>query len=109
MNKPFDIRIENGDIAESLSDALYLNGREAITQDVQHAILESGLLPLLVAERSDTGQRDILNRILLVMEDDRRIIPGTARTVPVSGRSGLFIFTATTYEYGQITLGDFAI
>ncbi|HEK0400936.1 TPA: DUF2590 family protein, partial [Proteus mirabilis] len=68
-----------------------------------HAIVESGLATQLVAERSPTLRADIRMQIVLLVEDDERLIPGTI-IVDEENVKKLWV-TADTYDFGRISVG----
>lgn len=74
--------------------------QHSIGQDVKHSIIESGLATELVAERSPTMRYDVFTKILLLVERDRRIVPGTVRITEET--SERLYLTADTYEFGKI-------
>ncbi|HIH5600367.1 TPA: DUF2590 family protein [Serratia marcescens] len=79
------------------------NNLVSIGQDIKHAIMESGLATLLVAERSPTLRADIILQITLLVEDDERLIPSTIYVIEeVSGR---LLITADTYDFGPLSTG----
>lgn len=99
-----DLLIENGDfVLNAGSEPVTCNNRKSIQQDIAHAILESGLLTEMIAERSPTLRDDILTRLELLIEDDERIIPGTVELTEET-ISRLWV-TASTYEFGGISYG----
>jgi hypothetical protein len=82
-------------------EPIFCNNRISIGQDCIHAIIESGLTTKLVAERSPTLRADVLTQMIILVEDDERIIPGT---VVVSEESPIRLWvTAETYDFGPIT------
>ena len=76
----------------------YCSDLYSIAQDIKHAIMESGLLMELVAERSPVLREDVLIQIEQLTESDVRIVPGTATITESS--IGDITLTAETYEYG---------
>jgi len=72
----------------------------SIAQDVKHAIMESGLMRELIAERNPTLRNDVLIQIEQLAEDDIRIIPGTATVTELDPSQ--ILLTADAYEYGPI-------
>lgn len=99
-----DLLIENGDfVLNTGSEPVTCNNRKSIQQDIAHAILESGLLTEMIAERSPTLRADILTRLELLIEDDERIIPGTVELTEET-ISRLWV-TASTYDFGGISYG----
>ncbi|MFD0965998.1 DUF2590 family protein [Seminibacterium arietis] len=99
--KYFDLLVTNEDITlDSGNQPQLCNNRLSIAQDIKHAILESGLLKNLIAERSRILRADIILQIILVVEDDPRLIPGTVHIKEES--KNRLLLTAETYEFGKI-------
>lgn len=96
-----DLLITGEDITlDSGNQPLICDNRISIVQDIKHAILESGLATQLIAERSRILRRDIILQMVLLVEEDVRLIPGT---VSISEeRLGQLFITAETYEFGQL-------
>lgn len=95
-----DLLIDNGDIVlDAGQNPVITTDRVVIAQDIKHAILESGLAVKLVAERSPTEISDVEYQIIMLAEDDLRIIPGTGRIQMVNEQR---LLTANTYEFGEI-------
>ncbi len=103
-----DILISNDDLALDGSQAVAIYDRDVIAQDLIHAIRESGYLVKMVAERSAERRNLLLTKIILLAEDDDRIIPGTVEIGASADNfiagSGRWTLTASTYEFGTITL-----
>ncbi|MCL8302186.1 DUF2590 family protein [Pseudomonas mosselii] len=72
----------------------------SIAQDIAHMIRDSGLLVTLVAERDSLRQRDCIQQLELLVENDERLVPGTAQIT--QQEPGVFLVTATTLEFGQV-------
>jgi len=101
MNEYVDLLIAGNDLALDLSNQpLLIDGRASIAQDIAHMIRESGLLVSLVAERDPLRQRDCLQQLELRVEDDVRLVPGTARIYPQT--CGAYLVTATTVKFGDV-------
>ncbi|MBB1228857.1 DUF2590 family protein [Pantoea pleuroti] len=99
-----DLLIENGDfVLNTGKEPVTCNNRKSIQQDIAHAIIESGLMTEMIAERSPTLRADILTRLELLIEDDERIIPGTIELTEES-LSRLWV-TASTYDFGALSYG----
>lgn len=99
-----DLFIENEDIKlDSGNMPVICDNRISIAQDIKHTILESGLVTLLIAERSRILKRDIILKMMLLTEEDERLIPGTV-AITEESNNRLFL-TADTYDFGQINLG----
>lgn len=96
-----DLFITDKDITlDSGRQPVICDNRISIAQDVKHAILESGLATQLIAERSRILRRDILLQIILLVEEDERLVPGTVAITEESNRR--LLLTAETYDFGNI-------
>lgn len=84
---------------DSGGEPLLCNNRQSIAQDNQHAIIESGLATRLLAEKSPTLRADILMQMMLLVEDDDRIRPGTVSVKESAPRSGCIIIQADTVAF----------
>lgn len=84
------------------NQAQILTDRAVIAQDLIHMIRESGLLIEMVGERSADRRRLLAVKIILLVETDTRIIPGTVifNVDTVTGRTVKWTLTADTYEFG---------
>ena len=83
------------------------DNRQSIGQDVMHSILESGIARELSAERNKAKRDYVLTRIEMLVEEDERIVAGsaTATEMGTSTKSDLLILlTADTEEFGPVTL-----
>lgn len=99
-----DLLIENGNFSLNAgNEPATCNNRKSIQQDIAHAIIESGMVTELIAERSPTLRADIFTRLELLIEDDERIIPGTV-AVDEEAINRLWV-TASTYDFGGISYG----
>lgn len=97
----FDLLITDRDFTLNVgNEPILTQNRQSIGQDIKHAIIESGFATELVAERSATLRYDVFTKIILLVENDRRIVPGTAHVKEET--SGRLYLTADTYEYGKI-------
>ncbi|AXF75339.1 DUF2590 family protein [Erwinia tracheiphila] len=76
------------------------NNRVSIAQDVVHRIIESGVIKLLIAERSPPLRADILMQIELLVETDPRIVPGTVTITDGSGSD--YVVAAETWDFGSL-------
>ncbi|PHM48556.1 DUF2590 family protein [Xenorhabdus miraniensis] len=105
MDKPkyIDLLINERDFTlNSGNEPQLCNNRTSIGQDCIHAIIESGLATNLIAERSPTLRADIHTQIVILIENDERIIPGTV-SINEESLTKLWI-TAETYDFGQINV-----
>lgn len=95
-----DILMENDDLSvDRDNQALIIEDRDVITQDLIHAIRESGYLVEMIAERDPERRRLLKNKIILLAEEDTRIIPGT---VEFATEGGKWTLAAETYEFGKV-------
>lgn len=96
-----DLLITNEDLTlDSGNQPVICDNRVSIAQDIKHAILESGLATLLIAERSRILRRDIILQMVLLVEEDARLIPGTIFIIEETPRR--LWLTADTYDFGAI-------
>lgn len=96
-----DLLITGEDITlDSGSQPVICDNRVSIVQDIKHAILESGLATQLIAERSRILRRDIILQMVLLVEEDVRLIPGTVFIT--EEKLGQLFITADTYEFGRL-------
>ncbi|AAZ93669.1 DUF2590 family protein [Pasteurella multocida] len=97
----FDLLIKGEDITlDSGNQPVICDNRVSIAQDIKHALIESGLATLLIAERSRILRRDIILQMILIVEEDRRLVPGTIFIDEED--QGRLRLTAETYEFGKI-------
>ncbi|MNJ34325.1 hypothetical protein D3C77_290330 [compost metagenome] len=101
MGEYIDLLIEDNDLALDPSrQPRLIEDRASIAQDIAHMIRDSGLLVTLVAERSRQRQADCILQLELLVEDDERLEPGTARIF--LDRPGVYLVTAKTMKFGDI-------
>ena len=101
MSEYVDLLIAGNDLVlDPSNQPLLIDDRASIAQDIAHMIRESGLLVALVAERDPLRQRDCLQQLELRVEDDVRLVPGTARILPQG--PGVYRVTATTVKFGDV-------
>ncbi|MFD1806256.1 DUF2590 family protein [Pasteurella oralis] len=97
----FDLLITSEDITlDSGNQPIICDNRVSIAQDIKHALIESGLATLLIAERSRILRRDIILQMILIVEEDQRLVPGTIFIDEED--QGRLRLTAKTYEFGKI-------
>ncbi|WP_448645604.1 DUF2590 family protein [Pseudomonas mohnii] len=101
MSEYVDLLIVGNDFALDASrQPLPVEDRACIAQDIAHMIRESGLLVTLVAERNRLKQRDCIQQLELLVEDDVRLVPGTAQITQLE--PGQYLVTAKTIKFGDI-------
>lgn len=99
-----DLLITDGNFTLNTgNEPVTCSNQQSIGQDIVHAIIESGLIVELIAERGSILRADIFTQLELLVESDERIIPGTVIIQEESARR-LFV-TAQTYEFGTINTG----
>lgn len=97
----FDLLVTSDDVHFDGVDTLETtDGRPSIAQDVVHAIRESMLLNGLIAQRDLLKRKSIYVQIETLVEDDERIIPGTAKVA--ESDIELVWVQAQTYDYQGI-------
>lgn len=89
-----DLTLDGGNIP-TLCD-----NRVSIAQDIKHALLESGLVTALIGERSQIARKDIILQMVLLIEEDVRLIPGTIQINEQSLER--LLITAETVEFGRL-------
>lgn len=101
--KYWDLRIVDNDIALDVGrQPLKLADRASIAQDIAHMIRERGYLTAMIAERDVRKRKYQMVLITIAVDDDRRIVPGTAKIT--ESTTGELWLTAKTVEYGELTL-----
>lgn len=104
-----DLLIDDDDLAvDGAGQAEIVTDRDCIIQDLIHAIRETGYLVTMVAERNPDKRKLLLQEIVLLVEDDERIVPGsvtiTENTPSGFGKSWSWDLMADTYEFNNIQL-----
>lgn len=95
-----DLYIVDEDLVlDSGNNPTIITDRVVIAQDIKHAILESGLAVQLVAERSPSEIADVEYQIILLVENDLRIVPGTASIQMIEDKR---LLTAISYDFGGL-------
>lgn len=101
MSEYIDLLIQDNDLVLDPSrQPQLIADRASIAQDIAHMIRDSGLLVTLVAERDRLKQRDCIQQLELLVEDDARLVPGTVEIIQLE--PGQYLVTATTLEFGVI-------
>ena len=101
MSLYIDLLITNNDLTlDPSNQPLLVDDRASIAQDIGHMIRESGLLVTMVAERDRFRQADCIQQLELLVENDQRLVPGTARIT--QQEPGVYLVTAKTLKFGSI-------
>lgn len=96
-----DLLVTDDDLTLAVStEPALVSDRASIAQDIKHLVRESGLLVVMLAERSADKVAVNMRRIETLVENDLRIKPGTAR-VRRADASTIFI-TAHTVKFGPV-------
>ena len=101
-----DLLITDDDIAlDAGGYPVWVTERACIAQDIQHMIRESGLLVDLIGERDVRKRKTNIVRLTLMVDQDRRIRPGTARIGETwTSRNRVeYWLTAETLTFGAIS------
>ncbi|MDR3432554.1 MAG: DUF2590 family protein [Rouxiella aceris] len=99
-----DLLITDGDFTlDSGNEPQLCNNRASIGQDIIHSILESGITAKLIGERSPTLRGDVITQLVLLVESDTRLVPGTI-VITEESLSRLYV-TAETYDFGVVSQG----
>lgn len=110
MSDHIDLYVVNGDFSfDDLGVNQFVSQRQSIGQDIKHRLIESGLVLALVAIRSAIERQAIINKILIEVDKDQRLEPGTAQLKQgvVTGlydAVGVYVLTAKTIEYGDVRI-----
>ncbi len=91
-----DLTLDVGGEPQLIYDA------DCITQDIKHLIRDSGLMVEIIGQRNDVSVRANLQTLVLMIEEDDRLVPGTIAITRTDTET--FFVTATTYKYGAINL-----
>ena len=99
--KYIDVLVTNDGIAlDGFGLPILISGRASIAQDIKHMIRETGLLIKMIGERNPEKIRGFMIQIENKIEDDVRIVPGTAKVVRLDSND--FLIQAKTVEFGGV-------
>jgi AAA+ superfamily predicted ATPase len=99
--KYIDLLVEDfGLVLDAGAQPVTTDNRHSIGQDIKHAVLESGLARALIGERSPVLRADVRTQIRILVEQDRRLVPGTAELREEA--ADRYLLTARTYEFGDL-------
>jgi DNA recombination-dependent growth factor C len=83
----FDLKIENNDLVfDGIGRVTSIEDAAVIVQNVRDRIRDSGLITSLIGERSETERQGIFQSIILIVEDDERILPGSVMIEELSSK-----------------------
>lgn len=101
LNLYIDLLVTDRDVTLNMAgEPVTCNNRVSVGQDIIHAIIESGLATLLTGERSPILRDDIFTRMILLVEEDRRIVPGTVRIYEETMEK--LLISADSWDFGKI-------
>jgi len=99
-----DLFINDDDLTLNNTGEPYLvSGRLSVAQDIKHMIRETGYVVRMIGERSTDLRQHFMKLIEIEMEEDKRLVPGSAKVTEIN--LGQLFVTANTVEYGQVSLG----
>jgi hypothetical protein len=99
-NKYQDLLIIDRDVSLDENDnPHFIDGRESIAQDIKHMLMELNLFVELIGNRDPEKERQVFNRVTLLVDADLRIVAGTSRVIKNDEQ---FWVLATTIDYGDI-------
>lgn len=102
-NKYFDLKIDDDDLlTDDNNQAVLVFDRDSIAQDIVHMIRESGYLVAMVGQRDADQRRLLLQQIMILVEEDKRIVPGTV-AISSDGTLQRWTLRADTYEFGPLS------
>ena len=103
MAKYIDLLITDNDLTLDMAgEPLLITDRDCITQDIKHLIRDSGLMASIIGQRDDVAVRAATQELMLLIEEDTRLVPGSVVIERVD--TSTFFITATTYDFGDLTL-----
>ena len=92
----FDLLVNEGDfLLNDYDEPDIVAGVDCVEQDIKHMLIERGFLTVLIGERDKTTISMIATNIENAIEDDERVLAGTAS---VSITNGLVMCTAETID-----------
>lgn len=98
-----DLRITHDDLSLDVGgNPALLCDRASIAQDIIHMIRERGYLTAMIANRDARARKSLMVRITMDVDNDERIIPGTA--LLEESAAGELWLTAQTQKYGPLSL-----
>ncbi|MGH1373784.1 MAG: DUF2590 family protein [Cellvibrionaceae bacterium] len=103
--KHIDLHVVDGDfVIDPTGFSQPVSDRQSIGQDIKHRIIETGLLPLLIGQRSPIERDSIINRLKIEIDKDTRLQPGTVRFLEVENQPGSYYVTAVTLEFSDLAV-----
>ncbi|MEQ1636717.1 MAG: DUF2590 family protein [Methylococcales bacterium] len=106
-----DIYITDNDLTlDSSGEPMLVNDRASIAQDIKHLIRESGLMVTIIGQRSRLIVADAIQRLVLLIEEDERLVPGTIKITEPSFegywvQADTELFGPLGFTIGRVTTG----
>ncbi|GLP98693.1 hypothetical protein GCM10007891_05470 [Methylophaga thalassica] len=98
-----DLLIVDDDVVlDAAGEPQLIYDKACITQDIKHMVRDSGLLVEMIGERSSSKIQEKMLKLVLFIETDERLIPGTVAITRTDTET--FFITATTYKYGSTSI-----
>ena len=91
----FDVALDDGKNPSIITD------RAVIAQDIKHAIMESNIYLKLIGQRSQTIIDDAKQQMILIAEQDLRVVVGTGRFVE---RAEQLLLIIKSVDFGDIEI-----
>lgn len=99
----WDLLVTDEDLTLDLNGlAIRCNNQDSIAQDMKHCLLESGLVTDLIGARSHILRADIYLQMILLLEEDERLVAGSIDIVEEN--IDRLRISAVTVEWGEVTL-----
>lgn len=99
----WDLLVTDEDLTLDVAGmAIRCNNQDSIAQDMKHCLLESGLVTDLIGARSPILRADIYLQMILLLEDDERLVAGSIDIVEES--INRLRISAKTVEWGNIEI-----
>lgn len=97
-----DILIRDGDIVVADAIEQHVSDEQSLEQDIKHMILDSGYLIETIGERDADKRTLAYNKLVRLIEDDIRVIPGNVEITELDNNAVLV--TADTIYGDTITV-----
>lgn len=99
----WDLLVTDEDLSLDVNGlAIRCNNQDSIAQDMKHALLESGLVTDLIGARSRILRADIYLQMILLLEEDERLVAGSIDIVEEA--SNRLRISAVTVDWGGVEL-----
>lgn len=97
-----DLKITNDTLElDAGNQPVFIYDADVIIQDIRHAIRESGLIELLIAERNQKNRELVFNKLKMLVEEDERIEAGSTAIKLIEIDS--ILITAVS-DFGDISI-----